>query len=131
SPSARPTRWPATSRPCARWASATCCAGWTSVAFPRTRSAAPWSCSPSRSCRTFATRDGPPPRGILAGLPVRGEKPVQLIRECVAVALAPGRGPAGLDAAPAELVHEVAQGQALLDIVLRVEHAARPRAGSA
>ena len=56
---------------------------------------------------------------------MRREKPVQLIRECVAVGLAPGRGSAGLDAAPAQLVHEVAHGQALLDIVLRIEHTPR------
>ena len=64
-------------------------------------------------------------RGTVARCPPRRKKAVQLIGECAAVALVPGRRAASLDAAPAQLVHKITHSQALLDIIRCIERAAR------
>jgi len=57
SPSARPTRWPATSRPCATWESATCC--WMNFGgLPQDKIRRSMELFARRSCRTSATRSG-------------------------------------------------------------------------
>ena len=54
-----------------------------------------------------------------------GEQPIELVCECLTVVLIERAGSAGIDAAAAQRVHEVAHVEQLADVLAAVELAAR------